>query len=97
MMIDIVNESQADLHTDLINALGNPSKERDKSSLYAASYHPVEREKERTLDLWYQSLNLGKPLPTLPLWLKGDLFLNIDLEETYQQTCRGLRIDSASE
>ena len=35
---------------------------------------------------------LGQPLPTLPLWLDEDLSVPLDLEESYEETCRVLRI-----
>lgn len=35
---------------------------------------------------------VGQPLPTLPIWLREDYFVWIDLEASYEQTCRTLRI-----
>ena len=35
---------------------------------------------------------LGHPLPTLPLWLSEDLWVMLDLEPTYEDTCRVLHI-----
>jgi hypothetical protein len=31
-------------------------------------------------------------LPTLPLWLTEDFAIPLDLEASYEQTCRDLRI-----
>jgi len=33
-----------------------------------------------------------QPLPVLPLWLRGGLSLRVDLEATYERTCREQRI-----
>jgi hypothetical protein len=33
-----------------------------------------------------------QPLPCLPLWLTEDLAVPLDLEASYEQTCRDLRI-----
>jgi hypothetical protein len=35
---------------------------------------------------------VGEPLPTLPLWLSETLTVTVDLEASYQETCRVLRI-----
>jgi hypothetical protein len=37
-------------------------------------------------------LALGHPLPTLPLWLADDLPVPVELEASYEETCRVLRI-----
>jgi hypothetical protein len=39
-----------------------------------------------------ESLALGKPLPTLPPWLADNLAVPLELEATYAETCRILRI-----
>jgi hypothetical protein len=41
---------------------------------------------------WEQPLTIGQPLPTLPLWLNDELAVALDLEESYEETCRVLRI-----
>jgi hypothetical protein len=38
------------------------------------------------------ALALGQPLPTLPLWLADDLAIPLELEPSYEETCRVLRI-----
>ena len=42
--------------------------------------------------LVFFSLAVGKPLPTLPLWLSDELNVSLDLEAGYEDTCRILRI-----
>lgn len=37
-------------------------------------------------------LAIGSPLPTLPLWLTDRLHVPLQLEASYKDTCRGLRI-----
>ena len=36
--------------------------------------------------------SLRKPLPTLPLWLADNLAVPLELEASYEETCRILRI-----
>lgn len=44
------------------------------------------------MEAWEHELTLGQPLPTLPLWLAENLAIPLDLEESYEDTCRTLRI-----
>lgn len=44
------------------------------------------------LDTWFYPLELGKPLPAIPLWLAENLVVRLDLEPTYEDTCRVLHI-----
>jgi hypothetical protein len=37
-------------------------------------------------------LAIGQPLPTLPLWLADDRSVPLELEASYEETCRILRI-----
>jgi hypothetical protein len=37
-------------------------------------------------------VEIGEPLPTLPIWLATDLSVPVDLEATYEETCRALSI-----
>jgi len=46
----------------------------------------------RFLETWSHPLRLGRPLPTLPLWLASDFAVPLDLETSYEETCRVLRI-----
>jgi len=78
IIVDVVTERTADLHPDLLARLGVPAGEG--SPLYAAAYRPVERDKAATLDVWREPLEVGRPLPTLPLWLRGGLCLPVELQ-----------------
>ena len=51
------------------------------------------RGASRWLETWNRELKLGLPLPCLPLWLTEELAITLDLEASYEQTCRDLRID----
>jgi hypothetical protein len=37
-------------------------------------------------------LAVGKPFPTLPLWLTGQFAVPLDLEQSYEQACHDLWI-----
>jgi len=93
VVVDIVTDRHANLHDQLLKRLGDPAAVALETPLYAASYHPVERDDEDRLDVWQRELAVGQPLPRMPLWLRGGVCLPVELEATYGRACRELRID----
>lgn len=84
-----------DLHGELTTLLGCADQMawQSPSGLSAVCYR-VAREKQRLrFDAWPHALALGEPLPTVPLWLEADLAVPLDLEATFEEVCRSLRID----
>jgi len=63
-----------------------------EESLYAVGYRPVRRESADVVDMWPTELFPGQPLPTLPLHLRGDVCVPIELEATYNDASRRLRL-----
>ena len=45
------------------------------------------------VDIWPTSLAVGDPLPDVPLYLRADLAVPIELEAGYLEACRKHRID----
>ncbi len=44
------------------------------------------------LETWLRPLRIGQPLPTLPLWRADNLSVPLELEASYEETCKVLRI-----
>jgi len=44
------------------------------------------------VDTWFHPMHFGEPLPALPIWLDVDLSISLDLESSYEETFRFLRI-----
>lgn len=42
------------------------------------------------MEAWEHALAVGSPLPTLPLWISTTRYVPLELERTYEETCRGL-------
>src|SRR2546428_749876 len=63
-----------------------------KSDLYASAFRPVRHDGQPNLDIWQEPIDVGRPLPTLALWLRGGLCLPVNLETTYERTCREQRV-----
>ncbi|MBW4552898.1 MAG: DUF4058 family protein [Aphanocapsa sp. GSE-SYN-MK-11-07L] len=63
-----------------------------ETELYGVAYRVGAKDGASRLDFWQEPLTLAEKLPTIPLCLKGGLFLPIDLEQTYHDTCKRQRI-----
>ena len=60
--------------------------------LYAVTCRGTKTAETWLLQTWAKALTLGQPLPTLPLWLADNLAVPLELEASYEETCRVLRI-----
>lgn len=92
--VDVVTERRANLHHELLELLGQAEGAvlpRD-AHLYAVAYRPVQRGKDSLLELWPAPLAVGRPLPLLPLALRGAFFVPVDLEASYTETRQRCRL-----
>ena len=94
VIVDVVTERTANLHTELVEILGLvPSLAwGSPSHLYVVAYRAVQSADEQRLEAWPAALTVGAVLPTVPLWLSEELCLPLALEENYRATCAALRI-----
>lgn len=92
IIVDIVTVRRANLHEELLRFVAPGQSPLSISHLYAVAYRAGPNGQPSRLDTWPVSLTVGQALPTLPLWLPGDLPIPIDLEMSYEETCRVLRI-----
>jgi hypothetical protein len=93
VLIDIVTNRQANLFHELtqyleIRAHKNPFPQ---VSLYACSLLPRGVNGHARVDVWPAQLKIGAQLPSLPLWLRDDIAVALELELTYEESCRDLR------
>ena len=92
-IIDSVTTRGSNLYADLLDLLGQArSSPGSESPLYAVACRFVQRGERWRFKSWEQPLTLGQALPTLPLWLAEDAAIPLDLEESYEETRRVLRI-----
>ena len=90
--MDVVTDRRANLHNDLLTRLRASDVAPWEAKLYAVSYRPVQRAGQPNLDIWQAGVVVGGALPTIPLWLRGNLCFPVDLDVTYHRTCREQRI-----
>jgi hypothetical protein len=95
LVVDVVTGRGGRLYEELLARLSPSATPADSGDLYAVAYRSVERDDQPSLDIWQEPVTVGQPLPTLPLWLRGGHVLPVDLERTYQRTCREQRIPGA--
>lgn len=92
-VVDLVTAREFNLYTELLaqigvddSSLGNPP-----GPLYAVTCRTRINGRSQ-LQTWTYPLAIGQPLPRLPLCLTEDTTIFLDLDASYEETCRVLRI-----
>jgi hypothetical protein len=92
-MIDIVTIRPFNLYTDLLASLNcSDPAFNPPPPTYAVTCRTRRLPRQAKLDAWTRSLAIGQPLPSLPIWLSESQAVSLDLEASYEETCRVLRI-----
>jgi hypothetical protein len=93
-IVDLVTSRQFNLYHDLLELIGraDPSLGSEPPATYAVACRGTKKGKDWLLETWSEPLTVGQPLPTLPLWLADNLAVPLELEASYEDTCRALRI-----
>jgi hypothetical protein len=92
-IVDVVTTRQSNLYGDLLELIGQADPAlASEPPLYAAACRGTHRGGAWQFEAWYHSLGVGQPLSTLPLWLTDDFAVPLELEASYEETCRILRI-----
>lgn len=93
-IVDVVTNRDFNLYADLLTFLDQTDQSVGvpPTRIYAVTCRGRIRRGRWVFEAWHRPLTVGQPLPSLPLWLTEELPVTLDLEETYEETCRGLRI-----
>ena len=93
-LVDLVTVRQFNLYAELMAFIGREELAPGDNAppVYVASCRWAPRGEKYLLQSWSHPLTVGRPLPTLPLWLAEDLILPFDLEPSYEQACNDLWI-----
>jgi hypothetical protein len=97
MIVDVVTAPSANLHKELFAVLDVKDRRRvwqSPTGLYATAYRAVAVRKNPRVEVWPETLKLGRALPEMPLWLSVDLCVPVRLEDSYIATCQSLRISA---
>jgi hypothetical protein len=93
-VVDLVTIRRFNLYAQLMQFIGHPDPTMSATdpSIYAASCRWMTLGTRARLEAWSHAVTVGKPLPTIPLWLSEQLGIPLDLEQGYEQACHDLWI-----
>jgi hypothetical protein len=93
-IVDVMTTRQFNLYADLLDLDGYNGAPvvPERPSIYAATFRWRRVGDTAQLEAWADGLAVGRPLPTLPLWLADHLSVPLELEVSYEDACRILRI-----
>ena len=93
-LVDLVTTRGFNLYTDLLALLdrSDPAFAPNPSSIYAVTCRCRKIGAIPKLEIWAYALVVGQTLPQLPIWLSEDQKVMLDLNASYEETCRVLRI-----
>lgn len=95
IIVDLVTACGFNLYAEMLQLIGeqDPSLGGEPPATYAVACRWVPHGASRWLETWSRPVAPGEKLPCLPVWLTDDLAIPVDLEASYEQTCRDLRIE----
>lgn len=93
-IVDLVTSCHFNMYAEVLalKNLRDPTLGKTPPNTYAITCRKRDEGKVGKLDVWHKSLIVGESLPQLPLWLPGPFTIAVDLEGTYEDTCRVLRL-----
>lgn len=91
-IVDVVTIRSANLYSELAERIGAARPAAASASLYAVTCRSRSHHERWRVEAWEHELTLDHPLPTLPLWLTETNAVPLNLEASYEETCRVLRI-----
>ncbi len=93
-IVDPVTNRRANLYADLMELVGHADPELGSTPppTYAATCRTHALQRKPKLQTWVYPMKIGQPLPELPLWLADEVVVPLELEASYEETCRILRI-----
>ncbi len=92
VIVDLVTTRQFNLYAEVLEFMGFADSSFEPRPLYAAACRGTSGNDAWVLETWAPPLTLGHSLPTLPLWLTANLAVPLELEASYEDACRALRI-----
>jgi hypothetical protein len=93
-LVDLVTTRNFNLYTELLELLNksDPVFEAEPPPIYAVTCRARKIGRKPKVEAWAYPLEVGKPWPNLPIWLSADVNVLLDLEGSYEDACRALRI-----
>jgi hypothetical protein len=94
IVVDLVTDRRGNFLRAVLDSLGAETEGLELADLLYAGALRTLKDQAKTvrMEAWFEDLEVGAPLPELPLWLAVDLAVPLNLEESYQATCEALRL-----
>jgi hypothetical protein len=94
VIVDVVTSREFNMYSELLRYIGQPEPKSTPatSAIYVAACRTLPQRQHQRLQAWYKPLSVGQVLPTVPLWLSADLAIDLELEVSYEESCRILRM-----
>jgi hypothetical protein len=93
-IVDLVTTRHFNLYCELLELMrhSDPAFAPAPPATYAVTCRGRKVREKPRFETWAYPLVVGQPLPTLPIWLTEDLAVSLELESSYEEACRVLRI-----
>lgn len=92
-IVNVVTNRATNLYGELLQELDAKRTAISQQAIYAATCRGRRSGPHWRLETWEHQLAVGTPLPMLTLWLTEHFMVPLELESTYEETCRSLRIE----
>jgi hypothetical protein len=92
-IVDLVTVKNFNLYCEVLDVFGqtDPAFAPDLPSTYAVTCRSHALATRSRFESWRYPMVVGQTLLGLPIWLGNDHAILLELEVSYQQTCRALR------
>lgn len=92
-IVDLVTSMKFNLYAELLALIDavDPAFTPKQPASYAATCRN-RPGKKRGLTTWAYPMPVGEKLPTIPIWLDEKRMIPLELEASYEEACRVLRI-----
>jgi hypothetical protein len=93
-IVDIVTTRKFNLYSELLDLIeqSDPAFSHNPPAIYAVTCRARNVDDTGRFESWAYPLAVGQPLADLPIWLSEDMSVMLELEASYGDTCRDLRI-----
>lgn len=99
MVVDVISLPKQSMRRPILKRLGLDEEAAQSNVLWVSSYCALpggEPQPHLTVREWAEPVEVGQPLPTLPLFLRADqLWVMVDLDSTYRATLQAGRYEPA--
>lgn len=94
VIVDLVTTREPNLYGELLDFVGQTDSflSPEPPPLYTVASRWRHDAESWLFESWAYAMRIGQPISTVPLWLADNLAVPLELEESYEETCRILRI-----